>query len=317
MSEEIKINGIHHVTAIADDPRRNVEFYVEALGLRLVKRTVNFDAPETYHLYYGDRLGSPGSIMTFFPWPGMPRGRRGVGQATVVSFAVPRHSLGFWIDRLKSNGVTTEKPRERFEEEYLTLYDPDGLKLELVASGSSGFEPWESSPVPPQHAIGGFHGVTLAEQGYEATSRLLTHVLGFGNLGEDGNRFRYGAGSGSADVVDLVCTPDAPPGRISVGTVHHVAWRTSGPSEQLAWRNRLVEQGLNVTPVLDRNYFQSIYFREPGGVLFEIATDPPGFAVDEDPDRLGAELKLPPWLEESREALVRVLPPLDRVERKA
>jgi len=304
--------GIHHVTAIATDPQANVDFYAGVLGLRLVKKTVNFDDPGTYHLYYGDATGRPGTILTFFPWPYARRGTRGTGQATVTAFSVPDGSLGFWRERLGASGEAHDEPARRLDEEVLTLLDPDGLKLELVAhAGAAEAEPWDGGPVPAEHAIRGFHGVTLAEQGYEATAELLTASMGFELAGETGNRFRFvAAGEGPGRVVDVLCSPDLPPGRVAAGTVHHVAFRAADDADQLARRQALADRGLDVTPVLDRQYFHSIYFREPGGVLFEIATDPPGFTLDEPPEELGSALRLPPWLEPHRERIEATLPPL-------
>ncbi|HET8712896.1 MAG TPA: ring-cleaving dioxygenase, partial [Gemmatimonadales bacterium] len=301
--------GIHHVTAIAGHPSDNVAFYTGVLGLRLVKQTVNFDDPETYHLYYGDEAGRPGSIITFFPWPGAQHGRQGLGQVTVTAFAAPLASLGHWDERLKRYGVATERT-EVLGEDVLAFDDPEGLRLEIVGLPDAADRPgWSGGPVPAEHALRGFAHVTLAEQGYEATARLLSDVMGFRLLGASGNRFRYALGEGKSGArVDLLCMPDASAGRIAVGSVHHVAWRVSGDAEQREWRERLASQGLNVTPVLDRNYFRSIYYREPGGVLFEIATDPPGFTVDEPLDRLGTDLKLPPRLEPSRARIEAILP---------
>lgn len=308
----IPILGIHHVTAIATDPQRNLDFYAEVLGLRLVKRTVNFDDPGTYHLYYGDEAGQPGTILTFFPWPLARRGSRGVGQVTVTAFSVPQGSLGFWQERLTASGITVEETGERLEEEVLTLLDPDGLKLELVAhAGAEERPPWEGGGVPAEHAIRGFYAVSLAEQGYEATAALLTEVMGFSLVAESGNRFRFDAGDeGAGARVDVLCVPGAPYGRVAAGSVHHVAFRVADDEAQGEWRRRLVEAGRDVTPVLDRQYFKSIYFREPGGVLFEIATDPPGFTRDESLDTLGSALKLPPWLEPHRQRIEDTLPPL-------
>jgi glyoxalase family protein len=240
--------------------------------------------------------------MTFFPWPGAMRGRRGTGQVITTSFAVPHRSLPRWHERLRRAGITPERSRA-IDEELLSFEDFDGLSLELV--GMTGDD--EVS----EDGILGFAHVTLSEQGYEATARLLTDVMGFRNTGESDNRFRFALGAaGIATRVEVRCMPDAPPGRVSVGTVHHVAFRVAGDTEQLAWRERLVKAGLNATPVLDRQYFKSIYFREPGGVLFEIATDPPGFLIDESRERLGTDLKLPPWLEPQRSRIEQVLPPL-------
>ena len=307
------IAGIHHVTAIATDPRRNLDFYSRVLGLRLVKRTVNFDDPGTYHLYFGDELGRPGTVLTFFPWPLARRGSRGAGQATATAFSVPQGSLGFWHERLRRQGVAVEEPAERFDgEEGFALLDPDGLKLELVAHEGADERPgWDRGPVPPEHTIRGFHSVTLSEQGYEATAELLTQVLGFRLVAEEGSRFRFQAGDGGpGTLLDVHCVPSATPGRVAAGSVHHVAWRVADEGAQTTWRERLAARGLNVTPVLDRQYFRSIYFPEPGGVLFEIATDRPGFTLDESPDALGEALKLPPWLEPRRAEIEEALPEL-------
>ncbi len=304
------ITGIHHVTAIATDPQRNLDFYAGVLGLRLVKKTVNFDDPGTYHFYFGDEAGSPGTILTFFPWPTARRGSRGSGQATVTSFSIPDGSLGFWIERLAQHGVVAEEPKERFDEEALAFYDPDGLKLELVAHAEGGGgEPWTGGSVPAAHAIRGFHSVTLAESDLEGTARLLTDTMGLRSASDRGNRFRFAAGDGTVGRrVDVLHTPGNGVGRIAAGTVHHVAWRVPDDRAQAAWRERLAGEGLHPTEVKDRQYFKSIYFREPGGVLFELATDPPGFARDEDRESLGTHLKLPPWLEPHRERIEGVLP---------
>ncbi len=315
---EAKIRGIHHITAIASDPQRNLDFYTRVLGLRLVKLTVNFDAPDTYHFYFADASGHPGTILTFFPWPGARRGLHGTGQATMLAFSIPPGSLGYWSDRLKQHGTTVSSPFERFDEEGFAFQDPDGLQVELVAS-QSGAEPeaaiWEGSPVPVEMALRGFHGVTLMEEGFEATMELLKDTFGFREIAQVENRARFEAPSGQPGRrIDLISLPAAPVGRMGAGVVHHVAWRAAGDAEQLAWREKLVAKGLDVTPVLDRQYFHSIYFREPGGVLFEIATDPPGFATDEGIDCLGTSLKLPPWLEPVRREIASQLPALELPE---
>ncbi len=306
------VGGIHHVTAIAGDPQTNVDFYAGVLGLRLVKVTVNYDDPQTYHLYYGDALGRPGTILTFFPWPGAPRGRTGTGQVTEVAFAIPEGSLGFRVDRLKAQRVEAAGPSRRFEEEVLSFRDPEGLHLELVAGGSGAApDTRPDGPIPGKHAIRGFRGVTVAEEGYQRTAGLLTATLGLREAGATGNRFRYTVGEGGVrGFVDLLCLPSGRHGRVAVGTVHHIAWRTTDEGAQRAWRATIAGLGYNVTPVIDRTYFHSIYFREPGGVLFEIATDPPGFAVDEPPEQLGRRLTLPSWLEASRDEIAKALPAL-------
>jgi len=308
-----QVEGLHHVTAIAGEPQRNINFYTGVLGLRLVKLTVNFDDPTTYHLYYGDGQGHPGTILTFFPWPAAPRGRIGTGQLTTASFAVPEKSLPYWRERLQKRSTACEHARSDFGEEVLLLRDPDDLQIELVSTPHATTDRlWGRGLVPPEHAIRGFHHVTLSENGYERTASLLTETLGFTQIEKYGNRFRYAVANGSpSTIVDLVCAPEGRPGRVAVGTVHHVAWRTASSAEQVQWRETLSKRDYDVTPIIDRRYFHSIYFREPGGVLFEIATDPPGFATDETVERLGTSLKLPPWLEAARPELEQLLPAVE------
>jgi catechol 2,3-dioxygenase-like lactoylglutathione lyase family enzyme len=326
-----KIAGLHHVTAIASDPQRNLDFYVGLLGLRLVKRTVNFDDPGTYHFYFGDARGTPGTILTFFPWPGARRGHRGVGQIEATAFAISPESVAFWLDRFKEQHVTAEKTPARFGEDVIRFTDPDGLLLELIAlaveaavpatpkhgeGGSpanarrSATELWTTSPVPIEHSLRGFHSVSVALEGYERTAQLLTESFGYRLVNESGNRFRFAAPSesGPGRIVDLLCMPDSRPGQVAAGSVHHIAFRTKDDEEQSQWRQHLVELGYNVTPVIDRIYFHSIYFREPGGVLFEIATEPPGFMLDETIEELGSKLRLPPWLESARSKIETILP---------
>jgi glyoxalase family protein len=311
-----KIPGLHHVTAIASDPQRNLDFYVGLLGLRFVKRTVNFDDPGTYHFYFGDRRGTPGTILTFFPWPGARRGIRGTGQIEATAFAIPQDSIGFWLERLKQHHVTAERTPTRFGDEVIRLVDPDGLQIELIAVAagvsSANIEPWLDSPVPAEHSVHGFHSVSAALEGYERTARLLTEIFGYRLIDESGNRFRFVSADDSASgrIIDLLCQPDTALGRVAAGSVHHIAFRAKDEAEQLQWRERLVDLGYNVTPVIDRTYFHSIYFREPGGILFEIATDPPGFTLDEKLDELGTRLRLPPWMESARSQIEEVLPPI-------
>ncbi|PWG63509.1 VOC family protein [Spiribacter halobius] len=310
-----RVGGIHHVTAIAGDPARNVAFYTGVLGLRLVKRTVNFDDPGTWHLYYGDGAGSPGTILTFFPYPGLPAGRHGTGQAVEVAFSVPEAAFAFWLDRLVRERVDFDGPEERLGQKLVRFRDPDGLQLELVADPQApDAAGWDGMPVAPAHAVRGFHSVTLWQQGYERTARVLEEALGYRAAAEEGSRFRFTARGDAAPgrLVDLRCLPDFWRGGPGAGTVHHIAFRAADDAAQAAVRERLVAAGVDVTPVLDRRYFRSIYFREPGGVLFEVATDPPGFAVDEPPERLGTELQLPPWLEPRWQAIAGRLPPLER-----
>lgn len=312
MASDVRPLGLHHVTAVATDPQRNVDFYLEVLGLRLIKRTVNFDAPDTYHLYYGDEVGHPGTILTFFPWPGAPRGRHGAGQTTTTSFSVPQASLGWWKDRVEHKGVEVLEAATRLEEDALVLADPDGLRIELLAhTGTDERPPWERGPVPHDHAIRGLYGVTLTEASDERTVEHLTEHLGFRLVGEEGNRARFEVGQGGAGArIDVLEDTSVPRGLIAAGTVHHVAWRAPDDDAQQAWRREIVDLGLDVTAVLDRNYFHSIYFREPGGVLFEIATDGPGFTIDESVEALGRELRLPPWLEPRRSEIAGSLPEL-------
>lgn len=306
------ITGIHHITAMASDPQRNVDFYTGVLGLRLVKLTVNFDDPGTYHFYFGDAKGSPGTILTFFPWPNARRGAVGNGQVSATSFAVPRASLDFWRARLAEAHVPAEDLGLRFGEPVLRLADPDGLPLELIGTDDESLaNAWGASDVPAAHAIRGFHSATLAEEDHEPTARLLTDGMGWRFVGREGDRYRYRApASGGATLVDVLHNPAGPYGRFGAGTIHHIAWRTPDDAEQVLWQRDLARQGYRVSPVMDRNYFRSIYYREPGGVLFEIATDPPGFAVDEAPEHLGEHLKLPAQYEELRATLAQRLPRL-------
>lgn len=302
-----QVLGIHHLTAMSGDAQETVDFYSGVLGLRLVKQTVNFDDPGTYHLYFGDNTGSPGSLMTFFPWTrNGVKGRIGTGQVGTMAFSVPEGSLAFWMTRLEQAGVAYRGPFDRFSEEGIAFDDPDGLHLELVAAAGTATQ----SEVPPIHqvpaefAIRGFYAVALWVEGYERTAGLMTETLGFKSAGEQGNRFRYTIGGGGpGKIVDLICEPDLRLGSIGVGTVHHIAWRAADDNSQMALRNALLARKVNVTPVLNRQYFKSIYFREPGHVLFEIATDPPGMLIDESRETLGTALKLPPWLESERDTI--------------
>jgi catechol 2,3-dioxygenase-like lactoylglutathione lyase family enzyme len=303
--------GIHHITAIAGDPDRNLRFYARTLGLRLVKLTVNYDDPATYHFYFGDELGHPGTIVTFFPWPHGSPGRLGTGQVAAIAFAIPSASLGFWIERLLSQGVRYQGPSRRFDEAVLAFADPDGLPLELIASDRArDLPPWSEGPVPAEHAIRALHGATIWEDGDTGTAELLGGELGFRAVGEEGTVLRLQSGEGAGVVVDLRRAPGFWRGAGGVGTVHHIAFRSADPADQLTGRAALEAAGYQVTPVLDRTYFRSVYFREPGGVLFEIATDGPGFTVDENPADLGSSLQLPATLEGMRDRLTAALPSL-------
>jgi glyoxalase family protein len=306
--------AIHHVTAISGEIDRTLDFYVRVLGLRLVKRTVNYDDPGTYHLYFGDELGRPGTILTFFPWPGGFPGRAGLGQAATIAFLVPASSLDFWQARLSSAGVAYDGPHARFDEQALTLVDPDGLQIELVgraeAPPAAG---QERGGVPPEHAIRGFHGVTLWVNGDPGTQALLVGSLGFSVHAQDRGRVRLIGSGPIGSVVDLLQVNGTPRAAGGTGTVHHVAFRAGDDAEQAEVRHRLWQAGIATTPVQDRQYFRSIYFREPGGVLFEVATDGPGFTTDEAAADLGRRLTLPSWLEPDRPRIESALPPFPQV----
>lgn len=305
------IPGIHHVTCITRDVQKCTDFYVSVLGLRFIKKSINQDLPDTYHIYFGDYLGTPGTAMTFFGWPTWPRQKAGSGQVTTVSFAVPSDSLGFWNERLRKLGVD-HREVDRFGTHALVLRDADGIELALVGQSSDErWKPWPDSPVDPDHAIRGFHSVTLTVAEAAATANLLTGTMGFHQTAEEGNRARFETGAGGPhSILELIESPEGPVGEESTGTVHHVAWRTEDAASQVSWRELLLRAGRNVTPVIDRWYFKSIYYREPGGVLFEIATDGPGFSVDESPEKLGSTLSLPPWFQVRREELDDILPPI-------
>ncbi len=306
------VTGIHHVTALASDPQRNLDFYGGILGLRLVKKTINFDAPEVYHLYYGDERGNPGTILTFFPYVGISPGRVGKGQLTVTSFSISSHSLDYWIKRLAKYKILHEDPQTRFDDEvFIYFEDFDGLGLELVANSKDDRKGFTYGNIPLEHSIKGFYGITLSEEGYEKTAGLLVGQMDHELITEKGNRFRYSASGKPGDFVDILCVPDTLRGLPGAGTVHHVAFATDDQQTQVDAQSRLRKFGLNITPVLDREYFHSIYFREPGGVLFEIATLPPGFTVDEPLDHLGESLKLPPWQEPNRALIEKILVPIN------
>jgi len=302
--------GIHHITAVSGEIDPTLDFYGRVLGLRLVKRTVNYDDPGTHHLYFGDEVGRPGTILTFFPWPGGSRGRQGTGQAAVTAFLVPEPSLGFWVERLVSAGVPHEGPTRRFDEQVLSFADPDGMLLELVARADAPLHAWDGGPVPAGHAIRGFQGVTLWVNGDPATQAVLTGPLGFRVAAEADGLTRLIGSAPVGNVVDLRQVGGSRRAAGGVGTVHHVAFRAADDAAQDQVRRRLNDLGVIATPVQDRQYFRSIYFREPGGVLFEVATDGPGFMTDESPAELGSGLRLPRWLEPDRTRIERALPPL-------
>lgn len=307
-----KILGLHHITAIAGGAKRNYDFYTRVLGLRLVKKTVNFDDPFTYHFYYGDRVGTPGSILTFFPWEGIQTGRRGTRQVTEIGYSVPEESLDFWRKRFEQNNVIYNKVSEKFGTPYLTFLDPDGLKLELVAAGNDLREPWATDQVTAEHATRGFHGVTITTNRLQPTADVLLNIFGYRLLETHVNRHRFIADAAEhANIVDVVEVPGEGAGHVAGGSVHHVAFRVKDDQVLMKFRSRIVDAGLHITEKIDRNYFYSLYFREPGGVLFEIATDNPGFAIDEPVEELGSALKLPPQYEQRRAEITSHLPVLD------
>jgi glyoxalase family protein len=308
------VRGLHHVTAISGPAQENLDFYAGVLGMRLVKKSVNQDDPGTYHLFYADAVGHPGSDLTFFPWAHLAPPRDGHGLSTEVSLTIPAGSLGFWDARLERYGVTTSPAETRFGSRVIPLVDPHGMRVALVETaeaGSRSFTPWEESPVPVAHQIRGLEGARMRERDLESTAAFLTRVLRFTHIGSENGWHRYGVeGGGSGRYVDLQETPDTRRGAWGVGSIHHLAWRVDDDAHQLEVRQRIDDAGRRPTPVIDRFWFQSVYFLEPGGVLFELATDGPGFGVDEDPDHLGTSLVLPPWLEPQRTPIERGLPKL-------
>jgi glyoxalase family protein len=304
------VTGVHHITALTSDAQKNVDFYAGILGLRLVKKTVNFDAPDIYHLYYGNEKGEPGTIITFFPYPGISQGRKGKGQLTVISFSITENAMDYWIKRLDKFSIPYEGPQQRFDELFIYFEDHDGLGLELVANSKDRRSVFTYGNIPIEFAVKGFYGVTLSEECYERTAGLLVGQMDHTLIGERGNRFRYSSSGKPGDFVDVLCNPDTLRGLSGCGTVHHIAFATTSDRTQLEAREKLLKFGLDVTPVLDREYFHSIYFREPGGILFEIATISPGFTVDESLEHLGESLKLPHWQEQNRSLIERKLVPI-------
>ena len=307
------IVGLHHVTAIASDPQRNLDFYTEVLGLRLVKKTVNFDDPGTYHFYFGDDAGTPGTILTFFPWPGATRGVRGAGEVIATAFSVPLGSVDYWEKRLADAGIAAQRSGMRFGgEDVLSFADPDGMGLEIV--GHEGVAAADQAPrtsdVTVEHSIRGFFGVTMLHRDAKATAETLA-MMGFRKEAEEGNRLRFVPVDGVTigRNIDIVVDPSSEHGRSGAGSVHHIAFRTPNDATQLEWRAEIARH-LGVTTVQDRDYFHSIYFREPGGVLFEMATDAPGFAIDEPVETLGEALRIPAWLEPQRARIEQRLQPV-------
>lgn len=308
---EDSVSGLHHITAIAGDPQQNFDFYTKTIGLRMVKKTVNFDDPQTYHFYYGDQTGTPGSILTFFPWPKVRRGRNGSGMATATGFSVPGSSLKEWLRRFEEMQVEHGEISEKFGEEFLLFKDPDGLHLELVAAEDDKRKPWITGDISSEIAIRGFHNVSLTVKNAEPTAAVLTEILGYKFLRQEGHVYRFISGSTSnAAIVDIIEIPDAASGINAGGTNHHVAFRVKDEEVLMKFREKVLSKGMDITPKIDRDYFFSLYFREPGGILFELATDNPGFTVDETQENLGSTLKLPKRYEGAREQIEKLLPEL-------
>lgn len=310
---ENKILGIHHITAIAGNAQRNYDFYTKVIGLRMIKRTVNFDDPGTYHFYYGNETGTPGTILTFFPWEGIVGGHTGTGMATEIGYSVPKDSLEFWASRFKEKNIRHGEITERLGETYLPFQDPDGLKLELIASKyADDRQPWATQDVTTAAATKGFHSVTLTQRSIKPTAAILTDVFGYELTEQEGSRYRFQTDAvPTAAIVDLVESPDGTRGHSGGGTNHHVAFRVPNEAVQMEFREKILSKGLNITPKINRDYFFSLYFREPGGVLFELATDNPGFTVDEPLSELGTHLKLPVQYEPKRKEIEQSLPVLN------
>lgn len=308
---ENSILGLHHITAIAADAQENYNFYTRVLGQRLVKRTVNFDDPKTYHFYFGDAQGTPGTILTFFPWQGISRGTPGVGMATEIGYTVPAGSLQFWTDRFKSLKVPHSSLLQRFGEQVLLFEDHDGLKLSLTEGSSLSSETlWETAGIDKTVALRSFHSVVLSLRSVQATSRVLTDILGYTHASTEGNRSRFSTAGAEASFIDLLEDPSKGRGQGAGGTVHHIAFRVKNEEVLMYYRNRIASMGLQITEKIDRDYFYSVYFREPGGVLFELATENPGFSKDEPAETLGQELRLPRQYEAMRTEIAAQLPPL-------
>ena len=309
---ENKILGLHHITAIAGEAQRNYDFYTKALGLRMVKKTVNFDDPSTYHFYYGDTVGTPGSILTFFPWEGILKGHVGTGMATEIGYAVPKGSLDFWTNRFSEGKVKQQPVGERFGEKYLPFEDVDGLLLSLIeADDSDNREPWTTPDISKEHATKGFHSIVLTVRKIEPTAKVLTDIFDYKLLHQEGSRYRFITDAiETANIVDIVEEPHGHVGVNASGTNHHVAFRVKDDNILMTFREKVKSAGLNITEKIDRNYFYSLYFREPGGVLFELASENPGFATDEAVSELGTHLMLPAQYENSRQQIEEILPAL-------
>jgi len=306
------IQGIHHITAIAGNAQRNYDFYTKVLGLRMVKKTVNFDDPGTYHFYFGNENGTPGTILTFFPWQGIQQGRPGTGMATEIGYSVPEGSLEFWKDRFTQFNVQHGITAERLGELYLPFQDPDGLQLNLIVpKKNDNRQAWETAEVKAQNATKGFHSITLTLKSIKGTADILTEVFGYTLLEQEGNRYRYiTTNIENAAIVNLIEAPEEERGIVAGGTNHHVAFRVANEDVLMTYREKILQKGINITPKINRDYFFSLYFREPGGVLFELATDNPGFTVDEPLDQLGTSLKLPVQYQPMRAEIEKALPEL-------
>lgn len=304
-----KTAGIHHITAIVGHPQENVDFYAGVLGLRLVKQTVNFDDPGTYHLYFGNEGGKPGTIITFFPWANARQGKIGDGQVGVTSYVVPKGAMDFWEQRLAKFGIPAVK-MERFGEQYLEFDDPHGLHLEIVEREEGEKNTWQAGEIKPDVAIKGFGGATLLSVRPDETAQLLENVMGLQKVGQEGDFIRFQSSADIGNVIDLKLTTIGR-GQMGVGTVHHIAWRAKDDEDQLEWQKYVADSGYGVTAVRDRNYFNAIYFKEHGEILFEIATDPPGFAHDESHETMGEKLMLPEQYETHRDQIERALIPFE------
>ncbi len=307
-----RILGLHHITAIAGNAQRNFDFYTRVLGLRLVKKTVNFDDPGTYHFYYGNEVGTPGTILTFFPWEGISAGYAGTGMATEIGYSVPAGSLDFWKERFDQYKVKQEATGERFGELYLPFQDPDGLKLALnVPKVADNRKAWVTTGITEQAAAKGFHSITLTLKSIKGTVAVLTEIFGYKLLEQEGNRYRFITDAvDNAAIVDIIEDPEGKTGQVAGGTNHHVAFRVADDNVLMEFREKIEKRGFNITPKIDRNYFFSLYFREPGGVLFEVASDNPGFATDESVAELGTNLRLPAQYEPMRKDIEKQLPVL-------
>jgi glyoxalase family protein len=309
---EEKVLGLHHITAIAENAKRNLDFYTNILGQRFVKKTVNFDDPGTYHFYFGNETGIPGTVLTFFPWQNVRQGYNGTGMATNIGYSVPEGSLEFWENRFKQFKVKHQEILEKFGERYLPFQDPDGLKIDFIIPNKPDTrKQWLTNEIKSDVATKGFHSVTLTLRRAEPTVAVLMDILGYHLLKQEGNHYRFVTDSiDNANIVDLIIAPDMPAGLNAAGTNHHVAFRVKDENILMDYREKVLSKGYNITPKIDRDYFFSLYFREPGGVLFELATDNPGFTKDEPVSELGTHLKLPKQYESARAEIEKVLPDL-------